>query len=229
MITEKIAHLIRKHQIQPFHIYALTFTNKSAKEMKERVTKLLKNENAQGINVSTFHNLGLNIIRQEYKALDYKANFTIMDASDTRQIMKDLLKKKNLDEEALENAQWDISNWKNAMLTPEQALEKSEDALEQARAVLFDLYEKQLKAYNAIDFDDLIALPVKLFNEHPDILTKWQNKVRYLLVDEYQDTNASQYEMVKLLVGVQAKFTVVGDDDQSIYAWRGAQPENLTC
>jgi ATP-dependent DNA helicase Rep len=227
VITEKIAHLIRKHQIQPFHIYALTFTNKSAKEMKERVTKLLKNENAQGINVSTFHNLGLNIIRQEYKALDYKANFTIMDASDTRQIMKDLLKKKNLDEEALENAQWDISNWKNAMLTPEQALEKSEDALEQARAVLFDLYEKQLKAYNAIDFDDLIALPVKLFNEHPDILTKWQNKVRYLLVDEYQDTNASQYEMVKLLVGVQAKFTVVGDDDQSIYAWRGAQPENL--
>lgn len=227
VITEKIAHLIRKHQIPAYHIYALTFTNKSAKEMKERVTKLLKNDNCQGINVSTFHNLGLNIIRQEYKTLDYKPNFTIMDASDTRQIMKDLLKKKNLDEEVLDNAQWDISNWKNAMLTPEQALEQAEDALEQARAVMFDLYQKQLKAYNAIDFDDLIALPVKLFKENPEILQKWQNKVRYLLVDEYQDTNASQYEMVKQLVGIQARFTVVGDDDQSIYAWRGAQPENL--
>lgn len=227
VITEKIAHLIRKHQIPAYHIYALTFTNKSAKEMKERVTKLLKNDNCQGINVSTFHNLGLNIIRQEYKTLDYKPNFTIMDASDTRQIMKDLLKKKNLDEEVLDNAQWDISNWKNAMLTPEQALEQAEDTLEQARAVMFDLYQKQLKAYNAIDFDDLIALPVKLFKENPEILQKWQNKVRYLLVDEYQDTNASQYEMVKQLVGIQARFTVVGDDDQSIYAWRGAQPENL--
>lgn len=227
VITEKVAHLIRKHQIPAYHIYALTFTNKSAKEMKERVMKLLKNDNCQGINVSTFHNLGLNIIRQEYKTLDYKPNFTIMDASDTRQIMKDLLKKKNLDEEVLDNAQWDISNWKNAMLTPEQALEQAEDALEQARAVMFDLYQKQLKAYNAIDFDDLIALPVKLFKENPEILQKWQNKVRYLLVDEYQDTNASQYEMVKQLVGIQARFTVVGDDDQSIYAWRGAQPENL--
>ena len=227
VITEKIAYLIREKQIQPYHIYALTFTNKSAKEMKERVTKLLKNDNTQGVNVSTFHNLGLNIIRQEHKTLGYKANFTIMDASDTRQIMKDLLKKKNLDEEALENAQWDISNWKNALLTPQQALENCEDNLEQARAILFDLYEKQLKAYNAIDFDDLIGLPVKLFQENPEILDKWQNKVRYLLVDEYQDTNASQYELVKLLVGVQARFTVVGDDDQSIYAWRGAQPENL--
>ena len=227
VITEKIAYLIRKHKIQPFHIYALTFTNKSAKEMKERVMKLLKNDNSKGIHVSTFHNLGLNIIRQECKALDYKTNFTIMDASDTRQIMKDLLKKKDLDEEALENAQWDISNWKNALITPEKALEDSEDALEQARAILFGLYEKQLKAYNAIDFDDLIILPVKLFKEHPEILTKWQNKIRYLLVDEYQDTNASQYELVKLLVGIQARFTVVGDDDQSIYAWRGAQPENL--
>ena len=227
VISEKIAHLIRKLEIKPFNIYALTFTNKSAKEMKERVTKLLKNDNAQGINVSTFHHLGLNIIRQEYKILGYKANFTIMDASDTRQIIKDLLKKKKLDEEALENAQWDISNWKNALLTPEQALENAKDQLEQARAILFDLYEKQLKAYNAIDFDDLISLPVKLFKKNPEILDKWQNKVRYLLVDEYQDTNASQYELVKLLVGIQARFTVVGDDDQSIYAWRGAQPENL--
>ncbi|MDX1795257.1 MAG: DNA helicase Rep [Hydrogenovibrio sp.] len=227
VITEKIAHLIRKQGIQPHHIYALTFTNKAAKEMKERVSKLLKNDPSKGLNVSTFHNLGLNIIRQEYKALDYKSNFSIMDATDTKQILKDLLKKQQLDEEALDNAQWDISSWKNAHISPQQALEQAEDNLQQARAILYDLYQQQLKAYNAVDFDDLIGLPVKLFNEHPQILDKWQNKVRYLLVDEYQDTNAAQYELVKQLVGIQARFTVVGDDDQSIYAWRGAQPENL--
>ncbi|HBQ45377.1 MAG TPA: ATP-dependent DNA helicase Rep, partial [Thiomicrospira sp.] len=227
VITEKIAYLIRKLDIRPFNIYALTFTNKSAKEMKERVSKLLKNENTKGINVSTFHNLGLNILRQEHTTLGYKSNFTIMDSSDTKQIIKDLLKKQNIEDDALDNAQWDISSWKNAQTSPEQALSEAENQLDQTRAVLYDLYEKQLKAYNAMDFDDLIGLPVKLFNEHPEILTKWQNKVRYLLVDEYQDTNAAQYALVKHLVGIEARFTVVGDDDQSIYAWRGAQPENL--
>lgn len=189
VITEKIAYLIRKLDIRPFNIYALTFTNKSAKEMKERVSKLLKNENTKGINVSTFHNLGLNILRQEHTTLGYKSNFTIMDSSDTKQIIKDLLKKQNIEDDALDNAQWDISSWKNAQTSPEQALSEAENQLDQTRAVLYDLYEKQLKAYNAMDFDDLIGLPVKLFNEHPEILTKWQNKVRYLLVDEYQDTN----------------------------------------
>lgn len=227
VITEKIAHLIRKHNIQPHNIYALTFTNKAAKEMKERVSKLLKNDPSKGLNVSTFHNLGLNIIRREYQALGYKSNFSIMDATDTRQILKDLMKKQQLDDEALDNAQWDISNWKNAHIPPQQALAQAEDNLQQARAVLYDLYQQQLKAYNAVDFDDLIGLPVRLFDENPQILDKWQNKVRYLLVDEYQDTNAAQYALVKQLVGIQAKFTVVGDDDQSIYAWRGAQPENL--
>lgn len=228
VITEKIAHLIRKHDVKPHNIYALTFTNKAAREMKERVSKLLKDDPSKGLNVSTFHNLGLNIIRQEYKALGYKSNFSIMDATDTRQIMKDLMKKQSLDEEALENAQWDISSWKNAHISPQQALEQAEDDLQQARAILYDLYQQQLKAYNAVDFDDLIGLPVRLFDENREILDKWQNKVRYLLVDEYQDTNAAQYALVKQLVGIQARFTVVGDDDQSIYAWRGAQPENLS-
>ncbi|MBD3822033.1 MAG: UvrD-helicase domain-containing protein, partial [Thiotrichales bacterium] len=152
VITEKIAHLIRKHDIKPHNIYALTFTNKAAREMKERVSKLLKDDPSKGLNVSTFHNLGLNIIRQEYKALGYKSNFSIMDATDTRQIIKDLLKKQSLDEEALENAQWDISNWKNAHISPQQALEQAEDNLQQARAILYDLYQQQLKAYNAVDF-----------------------------------------------------------------------------
>lgn len=227
VITEKIAHLIRKHQVAPHNIYALTFTNKAAKEMKERVAKLLVNDPSKGLNVSTFHNLGLNIIRQEYKTLGYKANFSIMDASDTKLIIKELVKKQQMDEEELEGIQWEISNWKNQHLSPQAALDRAEDPQQQARAILFDYYQKQLHAYNAVDFDDLISLPVKLFEENPDILQKWQNRVRYLLVDEYQDTNAAQYALVKYLVGIQPRFTVVGDDDQSIYAWRGAQPENL--
>jgi len=227
VITEKIAHLIRHHQIPARNIYAVTFTNKSAKEMKERVTKLLKDDPSQGLNVSTFHNLGLNIIRQEYKALGYKANFSIMDSQDTGQILKELMKKNQLDPEELEGVQWEISAWKNQHLSPEETLETAEDEQQRSRAILYGYYQKQLHAYNAVDFDDLIGLPVRLFNEQPQILHKWQSKVRYLLVDEYQDTNAAQYQLVKQLVGVEARFTVVGDDDQSIYAWRGAQPENL--
>ncbi|HHS99666.1 MAG TPA: DNA helicase Rep [Thiomicrospira sp.] len=227
VITEKIAYLIRQCDVKAHNIYAVTFTNKSAKEMKERVTKLLKDENTTGLNVSTFHNLGLNIIRREYKALGYKSNFSIMDAADSAQILKELMHKQTLDPDFLDGVQWDISNWKNAHVSPEEAINQAEDAQDKARAILYQAYQKQLHAYNAVDFDDLIGLPVKLFAENPEILQKWQNRVRYLLVDEYQDTNASQYALVKYLVGVQARFTVVGDDDQSIYAWRGAQPENL--
>lgn len=228
VITEKIAHLIRQHDIKAHNIYALTFTNKAAKEMKERVSKLLVDDPARGLNVSTFHNLGLNIIRREYAALGYKSTFSIMDASDTKQIIKELIKKREMDDEELDGIQWEISNWKNAHISPERAQSEAEDELQQAKAILYGYYQKQLHAYNSVDFDDLIGLPVRLFQERPDILDKWQNKVRYLLVDEYQDTNAAQYELVKQLVGVRAKFTVVGDDDQSIYAWRGAQPENLS-
>ncbi len=227
VITEKIAYLIRKCDVKAHNIYALTFTNKSAKEMKERVTKLLKDENTKGLNVSTFHNLGLNIIRQEYKLLGYKSTFSIMDATDSGQILKELMLKQTVDPEVLDGVQWDISSWKNDRVSPQQALEQAEDAAGQSRAILYAAYQKQLRAYNAVDFDDLIGLPVQLFSENPEALERWQNKVRYLLVDEYQDTNASQYALVKYLVGIQARFTVVGDDDQSIYAWRGAQPENL--
>ena len=227
VITEKIAYLIREHDVKAHNIYAVTFTNKAAKEMKERVMKLLKDENSKGLNVSTFHNLGLNILRQEYKAIGYKPNFSIMDATDSGQILKELMHKQSIDPEVLDGVQWDISKWKNDQVSPETALEQAEDAQQQARAILYQAYQKQLHAYNAFDFDDLIGMPVKVFAENPEILEKWQNKVRYLLVDEYQDTNATQYNLVKQLVGIQARFTVVGDDDQSIYAWRGAQPENL--
>lgn len=227
VITEKIAHLVRKHDYKLHQIFAVTFTNKAAREMKERVSKLMVDTPAKGLNVSTFHTLGLNIIRQEYKALNYKANFSIMDATDTGQVLKELMKKNDLNPEELDGVQWEISAWKNQHLDPQTALEMAEDPLGQARARLYAAYQNQLHAYNAVDFDDLIGLPVRLFNAHPEILTKWQNKVRYLLVDEYQDTNAAQYKLVRQLVGLSGKLTVVGDDDQSIYAWRGAQPENL--
>ncbi|WP_019894891.1 DNA helicase Rep [Hydrogenovibrio halophilus] len=227
VITEKIAYLLREKGVQPHNIFALTFTNKAAREMKERVSQLLKDTPTKGLHVSTFHNLGLTILRREIKALGYKPGFTIMDATDSKQIIKELVKKQQMPEDQLDGVQWVISSWKNALITPEQALAEAEDALAQSQAVLYDYYQKQLHAYNAVDFDDLIGLPVHLFQTHPEILDQWQNRVRYLLVDEYQDTNAVQYQLVKQLVGVSARFTVVGDDDQSIYAWRGAQPENM--
>ena len=227
VITEKIAYLIREKGVAPHHIYALTFTNKAAREMKARVGALLKDTPTRGLHVSTFHNLGLTILRREIKTLGYKPGFTIMDATDSKQILKELVKKQQMPEEQLDGVQWVISNWKNALISPTQAQTHAEDELEHAKAVLYEYYQKQLHAYNAVDFDDLIGLPVLLFHNHPDILDQWQNRVRYLLVDEYQDTNAVQYQLVKQLVGVSARFTVVGDDDQSIYAWRGAQPENM--
>ncbi|MCV6637208.1 DNA helicase Rep [Candidatus Albibeggiatoa sp. nov. NOAA] len=228
VITHKIAWLIQQAQMQPQHIAAVTFTNKAAREMKQRVGQLLKGSNAKGLRVSTFHNLGLNILRQEARTLGFKSNITIFDAQDSLSLLKDLTKRQNdIDQKILNSMQVKISLWKNGLVTPEQAVRLSSDDKELHAAKVYKHYQKQLKAYNAVDFDDLILLPVLLFQQHPDVLQKWQSKIRYLLVDEYQDTNGCQYQLVKLLVGGRAGLTVVGDDDQSIYAWRGAQPENM--
>lgn len=228
VITHKIAHLVNKVGIDPRHIYAVTFTNKAAREMKERVSKQLKGEAAKGISVSTFHNLGLNIIRKEYKHLDIKPGFSLFDAHDALTLIKELLPKEGDQARELANqAQHQISNWKNAMLEPEDALSMVKTGNDMTIAKVYGHYNRMLRAYNAVDFDDLILLPTRLFVQQPDILDRWQDKIRYLLVDEYQDTNESQYLLVKQLVGVRQAFTVVGDDDQSIYAWRGAVPENL--
>ncbi len=228
VITTKIAHLVEKCGYNPRHITAVTFTNKAAREMKARVGKQLGGKAGSGLNISTFHTLGLNILRRELKRLGYKPGFSIFDDQDSATLLKDLLKRQNSGDEAVvSSAQWRISEWKNDLVSPEAALSQAEDDLEIGNARLFAEYQRHLKAYNAVDFDDLILLPVQLFRDHPDALDEWQNRIRYLLVDEYQDTNLAQYELVKQLVGVQARFTVVGDDDQSIYAWRGARPENL--
>ncbi|MCW8126611.1 DNA helicase Rep [Microbulbifer halophilus] len=235
VITRKIAYLIEECDYKARNIAALTFTNKAAREMKERVGKLIKGPDGKksrashGLTVSTFHNLGLNILRQEYRAAGFKPGFSIFDAEDARGLIKELmLRDGDLDTDLLDRVQNQISNWKNDMLTPRRALEQAQSAGEQAVAIAYGRYCDALKAYNAVDFDDLILLPVQLFDSDPELLQRWRRKIRYLLVDEYQDTNNSQYLLVKLLVGGRGGLTVVGDDDQSIYAWRGARPENMS-
>jgi len=227
VITHKIAHLIRRCGLEPHQITAVTFTNKAAREMKARTERLLHGSRAEGLNVSTFHTLGLNIIRREHKTLAIRPGFSIFDAQDTETLLKDLMQRNGLDSSRTNDVQWRISAWKNALVDPGEALSRAEDELQAGAARLYADYQRALDAYNAVDFDDLILRPVRLLRDHPEILDRWQNRIRHLLVDEYQDTNLSQYELVRLLVGVRQRFTVVGDDDQSIYAWRGARPENL--
>jgi len=228
VITQKITHLIQTCGYKANTIAALTFTNKSAREMKTRVNRLLKGKMARGLSVSTFHHLGLNMIRREHSILGMKSGFSIFDNQDSTDLIKTLIKDYPLsgDQEA-KKIQWKISAFKNDMLSPEQALSNASLELDYFIAKIYLQYQEHLQAYNAVDFDDLILKPVFLLQQHADILEKWQNKIRYLLVDEYQDTNISQYELVKLLTGVRGQLTVVGDDDQSIYSWRGARPENL--
>lgn len=228
VITRKIAYLIDSCGVKPHHIAAVTFTNKAAREMKERVSALTGKGGAKGLTVSTFHNLGLNIIRHELAAAGYKAGFSILDQDDCRGILRDVMMRDHGgDGDMLELVQSTISNLKNDLVTPEQAINRAQSPQEMMIAQVYSVYQRMLKAYNAVDFDDLIMVPTLLFRD-PVVLTRWQRKIHYLLVDEYQDTNTSQYELVKQLVGNRNGLTVVGDDDQSIYAWRGARPENLS-
>ncbi|RRV27083.1 DNA helicase Rep [Stutzerimonas nitrititolerans] len=227
VITRKIAYLIQQCGIRAQYIVAVTFTNKAAREMKERVSSLLRGGEGRGLTVSTFHNLGLNIIRKEYARLGYKPGFSIFDEGDIKSLLTDIMQKEYAGDDGVDEIKHYIGSWKNDLITPEQALAEARNPKEQTAAIVYTHYQRTLKAYNAVDFDDLIMQPVKLFQDHPEVLEKWRNRVRYMLVDEYQDTNASQYLLVKLLVQERAHFTVVGDDDQSIYAWRGARPENL--
>ncbi len=228
VITQKIAYLVNTCGIKSSRVAAVTFTNKAAREMKERVGRLLRDDAAQGLTVSTFHQLGLRIIREQRKELGLKTGFSIFDAEDSRTLIRDLLIQQHGAEGDLANTiAARISAWKNERVLPEQALAAATGPADILCAQAYQRYQRALKAYNALDFDDLILLPTVLFEHHPTILEKWQNQIHYLLVDEYQDTNSSQYLLVRQLVGLRGGLTVVGDDDQSIYAWRGARPENL--
>jgi ATP-dependent DNA helicase Rep len=225
VITHKIAYLIEQCGYEPRNIAAITFTNKAANEMRERVGVLLKNTNTKGLVVSTFHSLGMNILRAEARLLGYKPQFSIFDSSDTWKIYSELTN--SADKQEIRDMQTQISNWKSAFVSPEQAALIADNDETKAHARIYARYQETLRAYQAVDFDDLIHLPVMLFKQHPEALLRWQLKLRYLLVDEYQDTNDCQYQLIKQLADMRWALTVVGDDDQSIYAWRGASTENL--
>ena len=228
VIINKIAHLIEHCGYLPKQIAAVTFTNKAAREMKERVAHSIGKEKSKGLIVSTFHTLGFDIIKREYKTLGFKSNMTLFDEHDQLALLKELTADVlQEDKDLLRELISVISNWKNDLVSPKQAYALAKDAKYQTFAKCYECYAAQIRTYNALDFDDLIMLPTLLFKQNEEVRSKWQEKIRSFLVDEYQDTNTSQYELIKLLVGERACFTVVGDDDQSIYSWRGARPQNM--
>ncbi|GAB5605723.1 UvrD-helicase domain-containing protein [Sideroxyarcus sp. TK5] len=226
VITHKIAYLINECGYPARNVAAITFTNKAANEMKERVGKLLGGRETKGLTISTFHALGMQILREEATHIGYKKQFSIFDTADTGKIISELLG--SPDKQEIRNAQSVMSNWKAAFLTPAQAQSLAENEEQRRLALLYQRYQETLRAYQSVDFDDLIRLPVELFQSNAEVAERWQHRFRYLLVDEYQDTNDCQYQMMKLLAGDRAALTAVGDDDQAIYAWRGASTANLS-
>lgn len=229
VITKKILYLIDSLKFSPREIYAITFTNKAAKEMVHRTQPFLQKKRRHDFpHISTFHALGLSFLKKEASHLHLHANFTLFDTFDSQNLLKELSGKISpISDDQIKLTHHTLSQWKNDLVTPEAALSRAHSEQEHLAARFYLAYTSALHAFNAIDLDDLIALPVKLLQEESSVRERWQNAIRYLLVDEYQDTNTAQYQLLTLLSGVRQMFTVVGDDDQSIYAWRGARPENL--
>jgi ATP-dependent DNA helicase Rep len=224
VITHKIARLLQAGYA-PAQIAAITFTNKAAQEMRERAKTLIGPRAAKHLAVSTFHSLGVRILRTEGERLGLKEQFSILDSDDVLGILKDA--GGSSDNNQARRWQWTISLWKNQGLNSDQAEAAALDDDDRVAARVMKRYEERLAAYQAVDFDDLLGLPHKLLLRDAECRAKWQETLRYVLVDEYQDTNSIQYEVLKSLVGERAMFTAVGDDDQSIYGWRGATIENL--
>lgn len=228
VITQKIARLMQPGDgadLAPQQIAAITFTNKAAAEMRERVKALVGSKAAGKLLVCTFHSLGVRLLREDGQALGLKPQFSILDSDDVLGLMRDA--GSTTDAKLARSWQWTISSWKNQGWNASQAMAQAGSDDEIIAAKIMALYEERLLAYQAVDFDDLISLPVKLLQEHESVRQRWQRQLRHVLIDEYQDTNATQYELLKLLVGEQGIFTAVGDDDQSIYGWRGATLDNL--
>lgn len=227
VIVEKIAHLVRSGRYPAKRIAAITFTNKAAKEMRERVARRIKGDDgAEGLTISTFHALGLKLLQLEHAKAGLRRGFSIFDADDSASQFKDLMPGAKPD--AVQAMQALVSRAKNAGLSPAEAEAQARSAREHEAAALYARYQARLSAFNAVDFDDLIRLPVELLENDADCALGWRERIGYLLVDECQDTNDAQYRMLKALAGPAGNFTCVGDDDQSIYAWRGANPENLS-
>ena len=224
VITHKIARLIETG-LAPRRIAAITFTNKAAAEMRERAAGLIGRQ-AKDVLVCTFHALGVRTVREDGHVLGLKPSFSILDQDDVTGILKDCAGG-TTDLATARQWQWTISNWKNQGWDARKALAMAQDDHERSIALIMQRYEERLTAYQSVDFDDLIGMPMRLLRHHPEVREKWQRLLGHVLVDEYQDTNATQYELLKYLVGERARFTAVGDDDQSIYGWRGATLDNL--
>ncbi|MBI2727965.1 MAG: UvrD-helicase domain-containing protein [Polaromonas sp.] len=223
VITHKIGRLIQTG-MKADQIAAITFTNKAAAEMRERA-RVLIGKSAKGVLICTFHALGVRMLREDGDVLGLKKQFSILDSDDVTSILKDA--GGSTDAATARQWQWTISKWKNMGLNAEMAQAQASGDEENLIARVMGRYEERLTAYQSVDFDDLIGLPLKLLKDHEEVRTKWQQALGHVLVDEYQDTNATQYEVLKLLVGARGRFTAVGDDDQSIYGWRGATLDNL--
>ena len=224
VITHKIGRLIETG-MSPKRIAAITFTNKAAAEMRERAKGLI-GKPAKDVLICTFHSLGVRMVREDGHVLGLKPNFSILDADDVTGILKDCAGG-STDVATARQWQWTISGWKNDGWDSRKALAMAEDDNARTIALIMQRYEERLTAYQSVDFDDLIGMPMRLLKNHPEVREKWQRLLGHVLVDEYQDTNATQYELLKLLVGERGHFTAVGDDDQSIYGWRGATLDNL--
>src|SRR3982751_758002 len=223
VITHKIGRLMQAG-VAAKRIAAITFTNKAAAEMRERAKQLVGRE-AKDVVICTFHALGVRLLRQDGSVLGLKPQFSILDTDDVTSILKDA--GGTTDAATARQWQWAISGWKNSGLNAAQALAQAKDDNERVIATIMARYEERLSAYQSVDFDDLIGMPLKLLRDFPEVRAKWQQQLSHVLVDEYQDTNATQYELLKLMVGERGRFTAVGDDDQSIYGWRGATLDNL--
>ncbi len=226
VITQKIAWLIARRHLAPSKIAAITFTNKAAREMRERVAQLVSAEDAQALTVSTFHALGLKFLQIEHARAGLRRGFSVLDADDSGGIIKELAPK-GVKPDVLFGIRNLLSRAKNGGLSPEQALAAARSPRELEAATIYEMYQQRLAAFNAVDFDDLIRLPLQILESDEEARATWRERLRYLLVDEYQDTNDAQYRLLKVLAGERGGITCVGDDDQSIYAWRGANPENI--
>ena len=228
VLTTKIAYLIEELDISPYEILAITFTNKAALEMRERVDKMIGSE-SKYIQISTFHSFGLKILRENYDKLGYSNNFVIMDSDDSLTIVKKILKSLNYDPKiynpkAIRNK---ISNCKNELLSPKDYERYIASDYENVVSEVYYKYEDKLKKNNAMDFDDLLLLPITLFRKYPDVLQKYQERYKYILIDEYQDTNEAQYILSKMISAKYKNICVVGDADQAIYGFRGANYKNI--